>query len=198
MTRWSPPPFDRGQALSLDPSLDSTGYGVLDFSRGVVDLAPARGSWRSFGTINHPEGLDQALRRTRTVRVIRNLVRVFRPEVIIYEGIEGTLFSKSQRGQSNYGWMRESLKLIGAIECIADWRRRPCRSITPVAWKHYYNIPMGSEAGGEKQKRIAVATAKDVFNLTIVPADAAEALLLGKACLEKYLLKTYGGQLSLL
>jgi hypothetical protein len=141
---------------------------------------------RSYGTISVPERItDIRERRNYICRFIRNLAVTYQPEYFIYEAIEGVIYRKGLTKESNYIWALNGIKLIGAVEGIADSRRRPIYSITPMEWKNHFNIPMGKKAEGLDPKAIAIEVAKKEFNLRRVAEDPAEAALQGKALLER-------------
>lgn len=192
---WTPPRYRRGIAISLDLSLEATGYGIINYADGIV-LDKPHGGHRAYGTITPPNHIhDTRKRRNYTVRFIHNLAKAFKPEIFIYEAIEGVIYSKGRSRESNYTWTTNGIKLVGAVEAIADQRRRPIYSITPMEWKNHFALPMGKRAEGRDPKMEAIQIAQREFDVIRLAEDPAEALLQGKAFIERKRIGYSNGQL---
>lgn len=170
---------ESGVILALDPSLNGTGFAVVNFN-DRIDQAIAYGTF-------HQEETDftDDEKWRRAMVFMRNKIRQYKPEVLVYEDYTTTIYGK--QGATNFNQNAAQLKMLGALVSKCDEIRLTAVGFRPTDWKRYCQIPTG-KGTSRFQKGVSVQKAKEYFGLVVLDHNAADALNMARYYAEKFAL----------
>ncbi len=149
--------------LGIDPSLRSTGYGVIDFSAGV-----SRPRVLEFGVIPNPAALSQA---QCLLAIEEKITEVIGQTAASTMAIESTIYLQNFRTAITLGAARGAALLAAAKHGIEIHEYAPRR------------VKSASTGRGGAQKNQVAFMMRALLGLTVTPPpDAADALAVALTC----------------